>query len=87
LFSSMMPGKVAAATKKLNPGDKVIDRSLSFLLYVATAAFTAVTFAYIAHFEFGLAREQIRTCAVIAASVGVALVVIRFFGKKLRKLD
>jgi hypothetical protein len=24
LFSSMMPGKVAAATKKLNPGDKVV---------------------------------------------------------------
>ena len=67
--------------------EKVIDRSLSILLYVASAAFTSVTFAYIAHFEFGLSREEIRTCAGIAASVGVALVVIQFLSKKLRKLD
>jgi hypothetical protein len=67
--------------------EKVIARSLSILLYVATAAFTSVTFAYIAHFEFGLSREEIRNFAAIAASVGIALVVIHFLGKKLRKLD
>jgi hypothetical protein len=53
---------------------------------VSAAAFTAVTLAYIARYDLGFSREEIRTFAVVAASVAVALVVIEFFGKKLRKL-
>jgi hypothetical protein len=41
--------------------------------------------AYIAHYHFGLSREEIRTIAVIAAAVAIALVLIEYFGKKLRK--
>jgi hypothetical protein len=66
--------------------EKAIDKLLSCLLFVAAAAFTAVTFAYIAYYDLGLSREEIRTFAVVAASVAIALVVIEFFGKKLRKL-
>jgi uncharacterized MAPEG superfamily protein len=66
--------------------EKAIDKFLSCLLFVAAAAFTAVTLAYIACYDFGVAPEEIRTFAMVAASVGVALMVIEFFGKKLSKL-
>jgi hypothetical protein len=65
--------------------EKAIDRFLTLLMAVAAAAFTAVTLAYIACYDLGFSREEIRTFAVIAAAVGVALVVIEYFGKKLRK--
>jgi hypothetical protein len=39
----------------------------------------------IAHYDFGLSREEIRTVAVIAAAVAIALLLIEYFGKKLRK--
>jgi hypothetical protein len=66
--------------------EKAIDRFLTILMAVSAAAFTAVTLAYIARYDLGFSREEIRTFAVVAASVAVALVVIEFFGKKLRKL-
>jgi hypothetical protein len=65
--------------------EKAIDRFLTRLMVLSTAAFTAVTLAYIARYDLGFSREEIRTFAVIAAAVGAALVVIEYFGKKLRK--
>jgi len=65
--------------------EKAIDRFLTLLMALSTAAFTAVTLAYIARYDVGLSREEIRTFAVIAAGVAIALVVIEFLGKKLRK--
>jgi ABC-type proline/glycine betaine transport system permease subunit len=66
--------------------EKAIDRFLTLLMAVSAAAFTAVTLAYIARYDLGFSREEIRTFAVVAASVAVALVVTEFFGKRLRKL-
>ena len=66
--------------------EKAIDRFLTILMAVSAAAFTAVTLGYIARYDLGFSREEIRTFAVVAASVAVALVVIEFFGKKLCKL-
>jgi hypothetical protein len=66
--------------------EKAVDRFLTLLMAVSAAASTAVTLAYIARYDLGFSREEIRTFAVVAASVAVALVVIEFFGKKLRKL-
>jgi hypothetical protein len=65
--------------------EKAIDRFLNLLMAVSAAAFTAVMLAYIAHYDLGLSREEIRAFAVTAAGVGVALVGIEYFGKKLRK--
>jgi hypothetical protein len=65
--------------------EKVIDRFLNLLMAVSVAAFTAVMLAYIARYDLGLSREEIRAYAVTAAGVGVALVGIDYFGKKLRK--
>ena len=59
---------------------------LAFLMSVLTAAFAALWLAYIAHYDFGLSRREIRTPAVVGAAVIAVLVAIEFFGKKLRKL-
>jgi hypothetical protein len=52
---------------------------------VVSATFAALTLAYIAHYEFGLSRQEIRTPAVVGATVIAVLVAVEFFGKKLRK--
>jgi hypothetical protein len=53
---------------------------------VVTAAITALALALVAHFDFGLSREQIRSAAMMGAGVITMLVAVEFFGKKLRKL-
>ena len=63
-----------------------VDRALLFLMSVITAAITALALALIAHYDFGLSREEIRGAAMVGAGVISALVVIEVFGKKLRKL-
>jgi hypothetical protein len=61
------------------------DRVLSFLMLGATAVTTALSLAYIAHYNFGLSREEIRTPAIVGAAIIAVLVAVEFFGKKLRK--
>jgi hypothetical protein len=66
--------------------EKEVDSVIGFLMSVVSAGFAALSLAYIAHHDFGLSREEIRTPAVAGAGVIVAmLVVIEIFGKKLRK--
>jgi hypothetical protein len=65
--------------------ETTIGRVLSLLMYVVAAATTALALAYIAHYDFGLSRQQIRTPAVVGAGVVAVLVALEFFGKKLRK--
>jgi hypothetical protein len=63
-----------------------VDRALLFLMSVVTAAITALALALVAHFDFGLSREEIRSAAMVGAGVVTMLVAVEFFGKKLRKL-
>jgi hypothetical protein len=63
-----------------------VGRVLAFLMSVVTAVAAAFMLAYIAHYDFGLSRREIRTPAVVGAAVIAVLVAITFFGKKLRKL-
>jgi hypothetical protein len=63
-----------------------VGRVLIFVMAASTAIATARTLAYIAHYDFGLSRQEIRTPAVVGAAVIAVLVAIEFFGKKLRKL-
>jgi hypothetical protein len=65
--------------------EKTIDRVLSLMMVMSVAAAIALSFAYIAHYDFGLSREQIRTPAVVGAAVIAVLVAVEFFGNKLRK--
>jgi hypothetical protein len=50
-----------------------------------SAAFTAVFIGYVAHYNFGFSREEIRVPAVIGAGIIASLIAVEFFGKKLRK--
>jgi hypothetical protein len=65
--------------------ETTVGRVLSFLMSVVAAASTALSLAYIAHYDFGLSRQEIRTPAVVGAAVIAVLVAVEFFGKKLRK--
>jgi hypothetical protein len=54
-------------------------------LAAAGAIVTAFSGGYVAHYEFGFSRQEIRTPAVIGAAVIGLLVATEYFGKKLRK--
>jgi hypothetical protein len=47
--------------------------------------FTALTVGYVAHYELGLSREEIRTPALTGAAIIGMLMAIEYFGKRLRK--
>jgi hypothetical protein len=65
--------------------EKTIERALSLMMSGVAAATTALTLAYIAHYDFGLSRQEIRTSAVAIATVIAVLVAVEYFGKKLAK--
>ena len=52
---------------------------------ICVAGYVAITLGYIALYDFGLSREQLRSGAMLAAIVVAALVAIDFFGKKFGK--
>jgi hypothetical protein len=49
------------------------------------AIVTAVSLGYIAHYDLGFSRQEIRTQAVVGAAILGLLVATEYFGKKLRK--
>ena len=53
--------------------EKAIDRFLTILMAVSAEAFTAITLGYIARYDLGFSREEIRAFAVAAASVGCCI--------------
>jgi hypothetical protein len=54
-------------------------------LLASLTAIAALSLGYIAHYDLGLSRQEIRTPAVVTAAVIALLVAIEFFGKKLGK--
>ena len=59
----------------------------AFLLTGAcfSAAIAAAMLGYIAHYNFGLSREDIRTPALVGAVVIATLIAVKFFRKGMRK--
>jgi hypothetical protein len=49
------------------------------------AIVTAFSVSYVARYDFGFSRQEIRIPAVVGAAVIGLLVAIEYFGKKLRK--
>ena len=47
------------------------------------AGYVAISLNYVALYDFGLSREQVRSDSVIAALIIAALVTVDFLGKKL----
>jgi hypothetical protein len=65
--------------------ETTVERALFVLASVVAAGITALALELIAHYDFGLSREEIRSLAVDGAVVIAVLVAVDFFGKKLRK--
>jgi len=59
-----------------------IDRLLAGIM---SAGMAAGTVGYIAHYDFGFSREEIRAPALAGAIVIAALLAVEYFGKKLQK--
>ena len=51
----------------------------------AAAIVAAIMLGYVARYDFGLSREQIRTPAVIGAAAIALLIAVEYFGKKLSR--
>jgi hypothetical protein len=52
---------------------------------VCVAGYVAIALRYVALYDLGLSREQVRSGAMIVAIIMAALVAIDFFGNKLGK--
>jgi hypothetical protein len=65
--------------------EKAVDRVIRIVMSGVGATAVALSLGYIAHYDFGFSREEIRTPALIGATVIATLVAVEFFGKKLRK--
>jgi hypothetical protein len=62
-----------------------VSRTAAILLTFAGASLTAVAVGYIAHYDMGFTREEIRTFSVAGAIFIVTLMVTEYFGEKFRK--
>jgi predicted membrane protein len=68
--------------------DPIPSKVVGFLLSLSVAAMVALSVGYVAHYDFGLSRLDIRTSALIGAAIIAPIVallsVIEYF-EKLRK--
>lgn len=60
---------------------------VTMVMAVWVAAYAAVGIGYVAHYEFGLSRYQIRGIALAVALAVATLIVIKPFRKKARSPD
>jgi hypothetical protein len=66
--------------------EKVRDKVIIIMIATSTATAAALSMEYIAYYDFGFSREEIRTLALIGAVIIAALVAAEFFAERLRKL-
>jgi len=58
---------------------------IELLIGGGSATFTALMLGYVAHYDFGLSRQEIRTPAVLGAVIIAVPIAVEFLGKRLRK--
>ena len=66
--------------------EKAVDRVVRVVMSRVGAAAVALSLAYIAHYDYGFSREEIRAAALIGAGFILTLVAGEFFVETLRKL-
>jgi hypothetical protein len=66
--------------------EKAVDRVVRIVMSGVAATAAALSLVYIAHYDFGFSREEIRGPALIGAGIIAALVAAEFFAERLRKL-
>jgi hypothetical protein len=62
-----------------------VSRTAAVLIGFVGAASTAITLGYIAHYDMGLTRDEIRTPSLVGAFLIGILLATDYFGKKLGK--
>jgi len=65
--------------------EKAVDRVIRVVMSGVGATAVALSLVYIAHYDFGFSREEIRAPALIGAGIITALVAAEFFVESLRK--
>jgi hypothetical protein len=65
--------------------DNNFDRIATGLMSAAGAAVAAVAVGYIAHYDLGLTRLEVRTHSLVIAGLIALLLAVDYYGKKLRK--
>jgi hypothetical protein len=65
--------------------EQILSKIVGLLVSVCMAAMAALTVGYIAHYDLGFSRQDIRTRALIGAAIIALLLATEFFGKMLRK--
>jgi hypothetical protein len=65
--------------------ERILSKIVGFLVSACTAALAALTLGYIAHYDFGVSRQDIRTRALVGAATIAMLLAREYFGKKSRK--
>jgi hypothetical protein len=66
--------------------DESFERATIVVMCSSAAAIVAaIMLGYVARYDFGLSREQIRTPAVIGAAAIALLIAVEYFGKKLSR--
>lgn len=80
-------GAISSCAQDLFPAynPKDLDQCVAACIAAIGTIVTALSMGYIAHYEFGFSRQEIRTPAVVGAAVIGLLVATEYFGKKLRK--
>jgi hypothetical protein len=87
LANLSVPGWKTLHRRRIFTGMESGPSDLAILRWFAAIGtiVTALSMGYIAHYEFGFSRQEIRTPAGVGAAVIGLLVATDYFGKKLRK--
>jgi hypothetical protein len=65
--------------------DNKFERIAIGLMFGAGTAVAAVAVGYIAHYDLGLSRLEVRTHSLVIACLLAVLLAVDYYGKKLRK--
>jgi hypothetical protein len=68
--------------REVNAVKKFVDRTITLLAALGSAAAVAYAMAHVAHYNFGIPRSDLREQALICAGLIVSLVTIEFLASK-----
>ena len=85
IVADLLTGKRVSRAHIQEMDDPIPTKFAGFLISVSAAAMAAFTVGYVAHYDLGLSRLDIRTLALIGAAIIALLLATEYFGKMLRK--
>jgi hypothetical protein len=85
IVADLLTGKRVSRAHIQGMDDPIPTKFAGFLISVSAAAMAAFAVGYVAHYDLGLSRLDIRTLALIGAAIIALLLATEYFGKMLRK--